>query len=299
MCEIQFLKRIDNKNISERDFVDFIKFMSLGNTENNHAFGLFNSKGIFKCQGDFNYKKIDDNFIKSDNFIVGHNRFATNRSFFEDSAKGIIKAGSPIFTIDANEDRNFIGLTLLNFFNEERKIKKKNSKKEIPFNDNINNHPFKLGDFTIVHNGIIFNDKELRKKYNIKTDITTDSYVILWLINKLFNASKLANRRKRVIDSITKAMNEVEGGYSVILFDKETKDLFYFKNWNTNFVFKLLGNRLLVGSTKPNNFEYVYGNKKNIFCPKPDTIYLISEYPIKKVGNISQRIEMKGGKYKW
>ena len=54
---------------------------------------------------------------------------------------------------------------------------------------NYNNHPF-LGycensTFALAHNGMIYNDKVLRQKYDIaKTDIETDSYIAVQLIEK-------------------------------------------------------------------------------------------------------------------
>ena len=51
---------------------------------------------------------------------------------------------------------------------------------------NYNNHPWservKNCQFALAHNGVLFNDKELQKKYNFKSKIETDSFVAVQLI---------------------------------------------------------------------------------------------------------------------
>ena len=36
--------------------------------------------------------------------------------------------------------------------------------------------------FALAHNGVLFNDKELQKKYNFKSKIETDSFVAVQLL---------------------------------------------------------------------------------------------------------------------
>ena len=49
---------------------------------------------------------------------------------------------------------------------------------------NYNNHPWsemvKNCQFALAHNGVLFNDKELQKKYNFKSKIETDSFCLLY-----------------------------------------------------------------------------------------------------------------------
>jgi len=52
---------------------------------------------------------------------------------------------------------------------------------------NYNNHPFysTKNDFALAHNGVIYNDKDLRKKEKLpKTKIETDSFIAMQLIDK-------------------------------------------------------------------------------------------------------------------
>ena len=165
---------------------------------------------------------------------------------------------------------------------------------------NYNNHPFKLNDFIMVHNGIISNDEELRKKFKIKSKIETDSYVILWLINHFFNKSKRKSRVKKMKDAIKKTTKKIDGSYSVFVYDKEGCDLYYFRNSNTDFSFCLLDNKILVGSTTENNLKHIYLNKKYIFDSdlfnervfketEEETIYLINdEVIIKEIGKFEE-----------
>lgn len=317
MCEIQFLKKIDGQNLDNDDLIKFISLMKLGDISNNHAFGFFNSQNSFKFLGKFDYTQLDELMIKSDNFIVGHNRFATkgySYTYEEIENPQSFPQDSPFYSVNAFPGNFILNLRylLLNkgFYQDINKIDKNPEKIKIrkKIYPNINNHPFNLDSFILVHNGMIFNDDELRIKYKIKSDIKTDSYVILWLINKFFNESKLKERRNKIIESIKRTVKLLQGTYSVFLFDSFSKDIFYFKDKCTSFAFCKLGN-LLIGSTDKTNFKYAFGlrlkkNKKNMIIPRSNTIYLI-EYNSKKciqnIGNILQieeKKELKGGKKK-
>lgn len=72
---------------------------------------------------------------------------------------------------------------------------------------NYNNHPFysKKG-FVLAHNGVLYNDKELRKKYMLpNTKIETDSYVAVQLLEHFGDAD---------IESIRKMSEVVEGSFT-------------------------------------------------------------------------------------
>ena len=161
---------------------------------------------------------------------------------------------------------------------------------------NFNNHPFEIDEFVLSHNGVLFNDEELRKEFKIKSKIETDSFVILWLINHYFKKSKKNNRVKKMTDAIKRTTLKISGSYSVFVYDKEDKNLYYFKNSKTDFKFCLLGNSLLIGSTNKENLKHIYLNKKYIFDEdafkkrvfkdaKDETIYLINDdVIIKEIG---------------
>ncbi|MFA5396171.1 MAG: hypothetical protein WC346_09215 [Methanogenium sp.] len=317
MCEIQFLKKMNGEHLNEEDLIKFISLMKLGDIGNNHAFGLFNSKGSFKSSGKFDYTKLDELMIKSDSFIVGHNRFATKGcSYIYEEIENpmVFPSDSPFYSVNAFPGNFILNLRYLilnkGFYQNVNKTNEKPEKIKVrkKIYPNINNHPFNLNDFTLVHNGHIFNDDSLRIKYKIKSDIKTDSYVILWLINKFFDESKLKERRSKIIESIKRTIKLIDGTYSVFLFDSVSKELFYFKDKCTSFAFCKIGD-LLIGSTDKTNFKYAFGlklkkNKKEILIPRSNTIYLIeynSNNIIKNIGNILQieeKKELKGGKKK-
>jgi len=158
-----------------------------------------------------------------------------------------------------------------------------------------NHHPFNLGAFLLVHNGHISNHKKLRKRYNIKSEIKTDSYIILALINKFFKLAR-GERKKRVITAIQKTTKEIVGSYSVVLYDSKAKNLYYFKNFMTSFVFCKYDDKVLVGSTNHLNLSLIYFNYKEreLFYPEDNKIYMItsnSDIPIKKVGKFKNQFE--------
>lgn len=72
--------------------------------------------------------------------------------------------------------------------------------------NNFNNHPLysKETNSVLVHNGIIKNDEELKKKYNLKCDGEVDSEIILRLSEK--------------VKKINKLYEELEGGFSFALY---------------------------------------------------------------------------------
>lgn len=154
--------------------------------------------------------------------------------------------------------------------------------------NNRNNHPFEVGDFVLVHNGVIENHKELRIKYNINSKIKTDSFVILWLIEHFFKKSKLNNRVERIAQAVKKTTKKLNGYYSVFLYDKINNDIYYFKNSLTEFSFCLFDDSLLVGTTNPRNLEHLFLNERFVFNEElfeqkktlkidDNTLYLIND----------------------
>ena len=83
---------------------------------------------------------------------------------------------------------------------------------------NFNNHPF-IGkchnvDFALAHNGVIMNDKELRKKYKLPdTKIETDSYIAVQMLEKEKKRQEavLEIRKKYGKNAMLKGMNFEQG----------------------------------------------------------------------------------------
>ncbi len=125
-----------------------------------------------------------------------------------------------------------------------------------------NNHPF-LGycenaTFALAHNGMIYNDKVLRQKYGIaKTDIETDSYIAVQLIEK---------QRAFTVKAIKDMAETVEGSFCFTLLD-EKNNLYIVKGDNpiAVFHFKEIGlylyastEKLLKNTIQKINFKQKY-----------------------------------------
>ena len=91
---------------------------------------------------------------------------------------------------------------------------------------NRNNHPFSFsnGDFSLAHNGVIWNHEHLRGRF--KTDIETDSIVILKLIQEEYDKSK------NIAKAIGKMAEEVRGSYACWLLVKKTGSVYFFRHNN-------------------------------------------------------------------
>ncbi len=80
---------------------------------------------------------------------------------------------------------------------------------------NYNNHPFfgktKNARFSLAHNGVLYNDDELKKKYKLpKTKVETDSYIAVQLIE---------SQKRICFDSIRYMAEKVEGSFSFSILD--------------------------------------------------------------------------------
>lgn len=102
---------------------------------------------------------------------------------------------------------------------------------------NFNNHPF-LGHadkaFAFAHNGVLFNDDELRKCKKLpKTQIETDSYIAVQL---------LESQDKLNFDSLRYMAETVEGNFTFTVLD-ESNSLYIIKGSNPMYLlhFELLG----------------------------------------------------------
>lgn len=92
---------------------------------------------------------------------------------------------------------------------------------------NCNNHPFlgrvKDGPFALAHNGVIQNDRSLRKKLRLpKTRIETDSYVAVQLLER---------ERALNFDSLRRMAEQLEGSYTITLLGSKN-ELYFIKGDN-------------------------------------------------------------------
>lgn len=87
---------------------------------------------------------------------------------------------------------------------------------------NCNNHPFpgkcQNTKFALAHNGVIYNDSELRKEHKIpQTKVKTDSYIAVQMLEKLgeLNAENLA-----------KVSEEIRGSFVFTVLDEQNNSYF-------------------------------------------------------------------------
>ena len=113
---------------------------------------------------------------------------------------------------------------------------------------NYNNHPFEgktsEHSFSLAHNGVLYNDKELKKKYNLpETKIETDSYIAVQL---------LENQKAVNFESIKTVAELVEGSF-VFTILRDDNTLFLVKGSNPITVYHF-----------PKYGLYIYASTKEI-----------------------------------
>lgn len=147
---------------------------------------------------------------------------------------------------------------------------------------NFNNHPFsgicKNTNFALAHNGILSNDKELKKKYNLpKTKIETDSYVAVQL---------LKHKKHLNTDSIKFMAENVEGSFAFTILDENNsmwfvrgdsplslihfpaKRIYVYASTN-EILYKALVDTELFEEVKKGNFEEIQIKSGDIFNIQP------------------------------
>lgn len=122
----------------------------------------------------------------------------------------------------------------------------------------INSHPHQscTKRFTLVHNGIIENENELREKYlkDIEFTSDTDTEVIVQLIEKFVSEGE------EVELAIRHIMSELEGSYALAILDKEDMNTLYAAKNKTPLLagrgegFNMIGSDAMAMINYTNNF---------------------------------------------
>lgn len=129
---------------------------------------------------------------------------ATGIAFSSYSDVKIMKESKSAYRMDINHSDDIIAL-----IGHTRRSTQGSAKKR------ENNHPFhgkcRNSRFALAHNGVLTNDKELRKKYNLpRTKIETDSYIAVQLIE---------SQNYLNFDSIKYTAEKTEGSFSYSILD--------------------------------------------------------------------------------
>lgn len=132
-----------------------------------------------------------------------------------------------------------------------------------------NSHPFENENWVLAHNGVLNNYKLIQTKYNLDPDkYAVDSSVIIPVID-YYNI----NRQTEEINSITQALNELEGTYSIFLYNKKTKNFYIARNGSTLFY-------------SDKDFEFSSCETNNMLPVSDCSLYLSTGDTFKKVSSL-------------
>ncbi len=162
--------------------------------------GLFG----FVHYGNHEIKNLQDitNALAEESAVRGTD--ATGIAFNKNGQLNILKEAKSAYTIDfkhPDDVVSLIGHTRHSTHGSEKK--------------NYNNHPFSgkcnNGNFALAHNGVLINDKDLKKKYKLpKSKIETDSYIAVQLIE---------SKKELNAESIKFMAETVDGSFSFSILD--------------------------------------------------------------------------------
>jgi len=79
-----------------------------------------------------------------------------------------------------------------------------------------NQQPFTQNRYALVFNGLIANDKELIKKYNLHTDAPVDTAMLIPLFSHV---------------GVIEGMKQLDGSFAIVVFDKIDKKFYFGKNF--------------------------------------------------------------------
>ncbi len=134
---------------------------------------------------------------------------------------------------------------------------------------NFNNHPFPGRadkDFAFAHNGVLYNDIELRKEKNLPvTHIETDSYIAVQLIEQ---------QGKLDFDSLKSMAETVQGNFTFTVLDEENS-LYIVKGSNPMCLlhFEKLGIYIYASTETIMNNALKKVGLQNFPCTKIETVH--------------------------
>lgn len=113
--------------------------------------------------------------------------------------------------------------------------------------------PFSNEDFVLVHNGILSCFVRGEK---------SDTYALFLDFNKEFKLGNEKTRELNIVKSLQTLLNNAYGSYSICLYDKKTKNLYYFKNSMTDIhIYRSKDKKEVFITTSKENVDYldIYG----------------------------------------
>jgi len=136
-----------------------------------------------------------------------------------------------------------------------------------------NSHPHETKNLVIIHNGVFSGLGDQKK---------SDSRIFAEMLEKAFIKSK-----RDIVKAVNKVHEKVTGTFSIMVVDKKTNKLYYYKNSSTDMFFAD-GNTALIMSTLKDNVRYgkaFFSMKGKIKEVKANKIYDIID-DFKLVGKL-------------
>jgi predicted glutamine amidotransferase len=148
--------------------------------------------------------------------------------------------------------------SIIETFNNSNFLLSHNRLSTIGKDKKLNSHPFSNKRFIWLHNGHISNYEILSKVYKIK-NINVDSQIIGELL------LKECELEKNIVIALKNTIEKLNGSFSVFVYDKITKRLFYFLH-SAYFQFRLLNYKndfIIIGDTSESNLDNIYLDSLN------------------------------------
>ncbi len=117
----------------------------------------------------------------------------------------------------------------------------------------INSHPHQVGQFTVVHNGIIENYLELKtklQKEGVKFQSETDTEVIPALLNYYYNQTK------NILESISLTLKELHGSFALGIICEDDKEHIYATRFGSPLIIAHDKSGYFISSDVPAILEY-------------------------------------------
>ncbi len=144
--------------------------------------------------------------------------------------------------------------------------------------------PFQEHNFVLAHNGIINTFLE---------EVGSDTFGFFNQFIDNFKSLKKtkATREEKIIKSVKKLLDKLEyGSFSISLYDKKSKNLYYFKNDSTDIHF-FRSDKMLYITTEEDNIQFLQnleGKFKKVKIKNLDIYRIDGELDIKSIGKIKK-----------
>jgi glucosamine 6-phosphate synthetase-like amidotransferase/phosphosugar isomerase protein len=136
-------------------------------------------------------------------------------------------------------------------------------------------HPFSAGDWSVAHNGVLANDREIVSKFDFHNVNEVDSSVIPALMDHYEVVT--GNTEKDEEAAILEALEELEGTFSCWIVNRKSENLYIARVGSTLFLNSKTGDfssrKFENSKTVPEGFLYKYNQEYCVFEPVSPFIY--------------------------